>query len=161
MRNVLALSAPQPSTGWGFRISKRIALAMLMVAAIGVAVPAHAATVSMTLRIAAGGNPGAVKTCPVSVPAGANGKAVLDAAVASRCITSYQTNSGGAYLTCIDPGAAPVCEVGDGLVTFWAIYVDGRTAEQGILGFSAAQGRQLTFAYTSWLACAATYPNCV
>ncbi|HVL89112.1 MAG TPA: hypothetical protein VM841_02635 [Actinomycetota bacterium] len=161
MRDVFALSAPQPSTGWGFRFSKRIALAMLMVVALGGAVPAHAANVTVKVRIAAGGHAGAIKDCAaVSVPAGANGLTVLGAAVAQGCIKSFQTASGGAYVTCIDPGQASLCEVAGGLVTFWAVYDNGRASTTGISGFAASQGRELAFAYTNFLTCFATYPSC-
>ncbi|HEX9696566.1 MAG TPA: hypothetical protein VGB64_09685 [Actinomycetota bacterium] len=133
---------------------------MLMVAAIGAGAPAHAATVTVAVRIAAGGHAAAIKDCPaVSVPAGANGGAVLTAAVAQGCIRSFQTHSSGAYVTCIDPGATPVCEIGDGLVAFWAVYEDGDVSETGISGFTAAQGKELAFAYTNFLACP-TYPDC-
>jgi len=87
-------------------------------------------------------------SCEVTVPAGADGLAVLDAAVASGCISSYETSEFagfGRYVACIDA----VCQVADGLVSFWALFYEDAFAETGIEGFEAAAGRQIELTYTT------------
>lgn len=163
MRSILALPSPQPS-GWGFAFFKRtafvrtVAAFALVAAVVAGASPAAAANVTVTLRLSAGAYAAAFETCNVSVVAGGNGRAVLSAAVASGCIDSYQTSFGGAYLTCVDPGAAELCELGSGLVTFWAVYEDGVMSD-GIAAFRAAAGKELGLSYTNFLTCP-QYPNC-
>jgi len=160
MRRILALPSSQPS-GWGFLIQKRRVAAVAIIAGVlaGGAVPARAANVSVTLRLSVGAYSAAVKTCAVTVPSGATGGTVLSNAVAQGCIAGYETDAGGAYVTCVDPGAASICQIGDGLVTFWAVYEDGRTSEIGIGGFHAAAGKELGLSYTNFLTCP-TYPDC-
>lgn len=159
MQDTFALLNPQPS-GWGFRFTKRIAIAMLTVLIAGIG-PASAATTwtTMTFRVSVGGQSGEVRVCTaLPVQVGANGKQVLDAAVGAGCINGYKTNAAGTYVTCIDP-RVELCEIGGGLATFWAVYEDGAPSETGIGGFRAAPGKTLTFAYTNFLACP-TYPDC-
>ena len=86
--------------------------------------------------------------CDLSVPEGTRGVAVLDAAVASGCIASYELAEFpgfGRYVSCIDG----ICQIANGLVTFWALFYDDAFATEGIDAFEATGSRQLELTYTS------------
>lgn len=158
MRDVFALPSPQPS-GWGISLFKRvIAVAAVAATVVAGAAPARAATVTVRLRLSAGAYTAAFKTCAVSVPSGATGVGVLSAAVSGGCIAGYTVTNAGQYLTCVDPGAASICEIGGGLVTFWAVYDNGVPSD-GIGVFRASAGRELGLSYTNFATCP-TYPDC-
>src|SRR2546428_1357163 len=132
-----------------------IALVALSLAAFS---PARsAANVTVVLSVDYGARAGAQSTgsaaCPLSVPQGSDGIAVLNAAVANRCISSYSTTFGGGYITCVSGvcegrlnAAVPVC-------AYWAIIsTDVNAMNNGILAFSADNGDVLELSYGApWL----------
>lgn len=109
--------------------------------------PAHAAGVTVV-----------VEGCPVTVAPGANGLAVLDAAVASGCPTvlSYEASSSpyGAFINCIDGLcgqtvlSAPTYPVNVG--TYWGFYVNGSYSQVGVEGYSAHDLDVLLFDYEAY-----------
>ena len=126
------------------------------VAVLGPIAPAHAGTVSVRFGVSAATYTPTDRACTVSVPSGANGVAVLNAAKAKHCIVSYKLQSFpglGHYVQCIDGlCAAPASAL---FLTYWAMYVNGVCSSYGIDHFSASPGKRLTFAYTTWV----TYPR--
>lgn len=89
---------------------------------------------------------GTLADCDVSVPNGANGAAVLDAAVAQGCILSWSGTSYdfGTFVDCINY----VCSA---VATFWEMSdAQGPTA-YGIDLYSAQDGGVLAFDYTQWV----------
>lgn len=122
-----------------------------LVASLLLAAPSDAATpVTVEFGLSAGTATPTGAACPVTVPEGANGLAVLDAAVAKRCIVSYkaETYSFGAFISCINEvcGAPPEAL----WLTYWEMAVDGVCSTYGVSDFRAAEGKQLTFSYTTW-----------
>lgn len=133
--------------------------ALLAVAAL--AAPAHAANVTVKLRISAGGYAAALVQCDgLSVPDGANGVSVLQAATSKGCIGGFKTTTFafGTYVTCVTVNVE-VCEQAGGLATFWAYYKNGAMATTGIDQFNAKAGNELALAYTNFATCP-TYPDC-
>lgn len=107
-----------------------------------------AADVTATLFVNAG-HPAAPgwRDCAVSVPAGANVGALLDAAVAQGCLLSWGADSYpgyGRYVTCID-------EVCGQLPTYWAFYVDGAYSGTGIDDTAVSPGSTYEFTYEQWV----------
>src|SRR5688572_22547505 len=94
--------------------------------ALAVASPARAADVEVAFGLAAGAYAPTGALCSVGVPAGADGVAVLDAAVEAGCILSYQAETHpqfGAFVTCINEVCgAPAEALG---ITYWKFFVDG------------------------------------
>lgn len=124
------------------------AVAMAVITGSGVT-PAHASNVNVKFGVSAGYWAPTGAACTVSVPAGANGLAVLDAAVADGCILSYDTQSFGGqpYVSCINE----ICQIADGLVSFWAMFENSPIpAEYGAGDFRADEGDELVFAYTNF-----------
>ncbi len=181
MRILVSASSPLPQ-GRGFLFgngrflfgsrrflfgSRRLIAVAVAVGALLVAVPAHAVNVTVKLRVSVGGYAGAVKQCSgLSVPEGSGGLVVLAKAKQDGCIGSYasaQFSGLGSYVTCIDPKLAPVatsvCEVAEGLVTYWAYYKNGTVQQIGVDGFNAKAGDELALAYTNFGTCL-TYPDC-
>ncbi|MDQ1712683.1 MAG: hypothetical protein QOE45_2133 [Frankiaceae bacterium] len=123
-----------------------------LTAALGGAAPAHAATtvpVSFSLSAAAYAPTGAA--CGLTIDQGADGIAVLDAAVAAHCITSYAvvTFPGfGTFVSCIDEvcGTALTGTTG----TYWNMYENGASTAYGVDGFVADAGDDLGFAYRAY-----------
>lgn len=140
------------------------AAVITMVAMMG-AVPAGAKTksfsttsgnVSVTLRLSVA-EPFAspqIKSCTVSVAAGADGVAVLSAATPS-CISGYTAPSTpyGRYVSCIDG----ICEAA---VTYWRMTENGSLTGYGVDDFSANAGDVLGFSYTEWPTCIAVQSLC-
>ena len=141
--------------------------AVITMVALFTAVPATAkpktasttsSTVSVTLRLSVA-EPFAsptIKTCPVSVDAGADGIAVLEAAKTSTCITSYETTTYtgiGTFVDCID-------EICGAAVTYWRMTDNGALTDYGVDGFQAAAGDVLGFSYTQWVTCLADQSLC-
>jgi hypothetical protein len=127
------------------------ALVLAAVALAATAVPAHASDVTVSLAVSAGRYAPTGAACALSVPAGATGVDVLDAAVAQHCVTSYDTVTYpgfGTFLTCLDE----VCgNGGTGTVgTYWNMYENGASTAYGVDGFSAADGDELGFAYQAF-----------
>lgn len=129
-------------------------------------VPAAQATgnVTVLVKISAGTYLAPGELCPVSVPAGANGAAVLDAAVAARCITSWHGIDYGfdTFVDCIDG----VCGHDTGEVdpslqyfegTYWEFSVNEHSASTGIGGYHAADLDIFGFTYQDYLAGFADY----
>lgn len=88
----------------------------------------------------------ALASCDVDVPAGADGAAVLDAAVANGCILEWTAGSYpglGRYVTSID-------HVSEELGTYWSFVVDGEYASYGIDLYHAEQGSTIRFAYDQY-----------
>ncbi|MCA1834089.1 MAG: DUF4430 domain-containing protein [Actinomycetota bacterium] len=142
-------------TGKGFLLGL-----VAVMATIGGTVPAHASNVSLTLRVSPGdaASPVPIAQCPVSVPASADGIAVLDAATASHCISGYDTVTYagyGTFVTCIDgicgqPNAqTPV----DGLATFWHMFENKQSTSHGVDAYTAASGDVLEFSYAPSVIC--------
>lgn len=136
-------------------VLRSVVLVAVVVAALG-APSAQAANVTVRLGVSAGTYAPTGELCALSIPADANGVAVLDAAVAAGCITSYETttSSFGTYLSCLND----VCgDTTSGLyLTYWSMYENGAYTDYGVDGFRAADGDELTFAYkegVSWVAC--------
>jgi imidazole glycerol phosphate synthase subunit HisF len=127
-------------------------LAVALTAAFATAAPAHATpTVLVSFAVSAGTYAPTGAACPLVVDAGADGVAVLDAAVAAHCIVSYraQTFPGfGTFVSCIDEvcGTALTGTTG----TYWNMYENGASTAYGADGFSAAAGDELGFAYQAY-----------
>lgn len=118
------------------------------------AMPAQAANVTVEFGLAAGTHAPTGALCPVSVPAGADGVAVLDAAVEEGCIVSYDTVTDptfGAYVTCIDEVCQAPAEAMT--ITYWKLFIDGAAATQGVSFYEAGAGDELVFSYTTWAGC--------
>ena len=129
--------------------SRLLALAVTAVAFAGV--PAHAeSAVTVNLALSAGTYAPTGAACALSVSAGADGLAVLDAAVAAHCITSYETQSFpfGTYVSCIDSVCASVLTGNAG--TYWEMTENGAATAFGVDGFSADSGDVLGFDYTGY-----------
>lgn len=125
----------------------RAATAMLLLAILLPALAPSARaqdTVAVTLRFGAGHDLASNRACAVHVAPGADAIAVLDAAIAQVCITSYaRTGAAGATrLTCLNA----VCETYGGVLS-WAQFHDGVAAERRLEAFSATEGAVLGFAY--------------
>ncbi len=90
--------------------------------------------------------------CPVTVAEGSDGSSVLDAAVASGCLQSYDLVAFaglGNFVNCIDS----VCSGPDPNKAgcwFWGMFENGLLTEYGVDGFRAAEGDVLSFAYVPW-----------
>lgn len=135
-----------------FRRFSLLGSAALLLAGFFSLSPAQAVPpVTVNFGISAGAYAPTGVACPVSVAAGANGLAVLDAAVAKGCIRSYkaETYSFGAFVSCINEvcGAPPAALY----LTYWEMSENGKcTEDYGVSGFRADDGDELTFAYTTW-----------
>ena len=129
-----------------------LSAALAAVALAGLPSAAHATgTVTVEFGLAAGTYAPTGVACPVTVAAGADGIAVLDAAQSAHCITSYQTVTFpgfGTFVTCIDD----VC--GEALTgttgTYWNMYENGASTAFGVDGFVADEGDELSFAYQAY-----------
>lgn len=126
-------------------------LALAAAVAAAVATPAHAANVTVSLALSAGRHAPTGAACTLSVPAGADGVAVLDAAVAQGCLLSYDTVTYpgfGTFVTCLNE----VCgHAGTGTVgTYWNMYENGASTWYGVDGFVADAGDELGFAYQAF-----------
>ncbi len=86
--------------------------------------------------------------CEVTVAGGADGAAVLDAAMASGCIDSYTVNSFdfGTFLHCIDGVCGDADPLGAGC-WYWAMHLNGMPTEYGLDGYRAADGDVLSFVF--------------
>lgn len=120
---------------------------VLLALATALAAPAHA-TGGVTVRFDATILDAApLAGCDVTVAAGSNVGDVLDQAVADGCISSWESKSFpgfGRYVTCIES----VCEQ---VPTYWAFYVDGAYATEGIDSTIVAEGASYSFDYTQWV----------
>ena len=124
----------------------RLAVAATALAAL--ATPAHAADVTVQFSVTVGAYAPTGAACTLTVPAGADGLAVLNAAVARACITSYDTQTFpgfGTFVTCINN----VCgQPGNGTIgTYWNMYENGVSTSYGVDGFTSNAGDELAFAY--------------
>lgn len=131
----------------------RFTLASAVVLGAFATTPAHAA-VTVTFGLSAGTYAPTGAACALSVPAGADGLAVLDAAKAKGCIASYKAvgpGQFGYYIACINE----VCgdETSGMYATYWGMYENGVATGYGVSDFRAAPGDDLTFAYTTWAGC--------
>ena len=129
---------------------------LFVVAAIAasVAVPAHAAPVSVGFGLAAGTHLPTGAACQLSVPQGADGIVVLNAAVDAGCIVSYEKVEDptfGAFITCINEICQAPAEAMS--ITYWRLFIDGSPAAVGISSYEAAAGDELVFSYTTWAGC--------
>lgn len=115
-------------------------------------------TVNVTLRLSVG-EPAVspqYKACGVTVSAGADGSAVLQAAKNSGCISSYQTTTypgNGTFVDCLDG----ICGA---VVTYWRMTENGALTTFGVDGFQANAGDVLGFSYTQWATCVAEPSLC-
>lgn len=125
-------------------------LAATAAAVATTALPAHAASVTVHLALSAGTYAPTGAACTLSVPAGADGVAVLDAAVAAHCIVSYVAvpSSFGTYVACIDEVCGTAVTSGTG--GYWNMYENGVSTGYGVDGFAAANGDELGFAYQAY-----------
>ncbi len=108
------------------------------------------ATESATVTLDVDLNGTDYKVCHVAVAPGANGGAVLDAAVASGCLLEWNHDSFdgfGRYVTSID-------YIASAFATYWALYEDGQYANVGIDGMSFADGDTLRLNYEQWVVAA-------
>lgn len=157
MRNASVMRTPRPSGEGSFvgRHVRRLGLAVLSAALIvGIVAPAHAANVTVLFSAmytrAAGAQqvPGAL--CPVSVPEGSDGVAVLSAAKTAGCIASYETLSFGfgRFVNCI----GGVCGgEGPGGYWYWGMHLQGVPTCYGVDDYRAANGDHLMFAYQTFV----------
>lgn len=101
-------------------------------------------TVAVTLRFGVGHDLQTNRACVVHVAPGADAIAVLDAAIAEVCITSYARSgaAGATRLTCLNA----LCETYGGVLG-WSQFHDGALAPRHLEAFSAAEGAILGFAY--------------
>jgi imidazole glycerol phosphate synthase subunit HisF len=131
---------------------RTLAVALTAAASLTAASPAHAApTVVVSLAISAGTYAPTGAACSLVVEAGADGVAVLDAAVAAHCIVSYQAQTFpgfGTFVSCIDEvcGSALTGTTG----TYWNMYENGVSTAYGADGFGADAGDELGFAYRAY-----------
>lgn len=129
-------------------------IALVGAAALAALLPvssAHAAApVTVNFGLSAGVYSPTGVACPVSVPAGANGLAVLDAAKAKHCIVSYtaETYTFGTFISCINEVCGAPKEAL--YLTYWEMSKNGHCTDYGVSDFSAANGDELTFDYTTW-----------
>lgn len=142
---------------------KRAAILFLVVLSLFGAVPAaRADNVEVKFGISAGYWLPTGAACTVSVPAGASGVAVLDAALANLCIAEYSLR----YFTCCGNFVYSINFVpgpvdGDPLgTTFWMMFENGAATGYGVDGFSADPGDELVFAYAAWPPCLVVPPLC-
>lgn len=126
------------------RIIVSVALTGIFMAA---SIPAGASA-AVTLRVSLGDRSVAKAVCSVAVAEGADGVAVLDAAVAGGCIKSYKIEDfgWGDYLACVDG----VCEQPG---TYWAMYENRVYTSYGIREFYADPGDELWFNYEQYITC--------
>lgn len=99
-----------------------------------------------------------VATCDVTVAKEASGIKVLDAAVATGCLDSYEKQDFGfgAFVTCIDQvcgqdaptWAIPVPTVWAG--SYWSMTVNDSPTIYGVSDFEAVGGEELGFSYTPY-----------
>ena len=124
-------------------------------------VPAHAVgPVTVTLDVSLGDDVADYAVCDVAVPAGSDGFVVLDAAIASGCIDSYDAiDFGGAYgrfLTCIDgicgqdapTWALPVPVAYAG--TTWNFTIDDAFASVGLETYEVHAGDEVGLTYAPY-----------
>lgn len=115
---------------------------------------AGSASTTVTLEISlADPSAPSVKTCDVAIATPTTGAAVLDAAVAQGCISSWEAQEYpgyGRYVTCIDG----VCAV---LGTYWGYLINDETACGGVdnTPYQACaelqNGDRIEFSYQQWL----------
>lgn len=132
---------------------RAIVLSTLAAAVTVAGAPAGAtSTVTVNFGVSAGRHLPTGVACPVSVPAGANGIAVLNAAVAKRCIESYRTVSYpfGVFVDCINRICGAPAEAF--YLTYWNMYENGVSTSYGVSQFVAHQNDELVFAYATWVA---------
>jgi hypothetical protein len=147
----------------------RTGFTLLIVAglvALGLPAPAAAtdtATVHLTVETHASVRAGLTPTdvpeatpgtgeCSVQVPSGADGGAVLDAAVDKGCIAGwdYQEFDGARFVTSIDRLRAPglTClAFAAGVCDWWQFHVNGEPAGYGIDGYEASDGDENRWLY--------------
>jgi hypothetical protein len=123
--------------------------ALLTAAALAAPSAAHASSdVTVYLALSVGTYAPTGAACQLSVPAGANGLTVLEAATARPCIVQYSTASFpccGTFVTCIDFVCGTPLTTTHG--TYWNMYENGVSTSYGVNGFSADDGDVLGFAY--------------
>lgn len=110
---------------------------------------AHATNVTVTFGLSVGTYLPTGGACTLSVPSGADGVTVLEAAKTAHCIVSYQTVSFGfgRFVTCIDE----VCGQSLGADgTYWNMYENGVSTTYGVDDFVANNGDELEFAYQAY-----------
>ncbi len=154
------VSDPLPNGKGSFVTGRLIVAALVCSTALFVSAPAHAANVSVTLRVSpvTSASPVELTSCAVSVPESSDGIAVLDAAKASGCIDSYKATSYsfGTFVTCID-GLCAIAEgtdsLADSLVTFWMMSVNKATTSYGVDAYHAKAGDVLEFSYAVSVLC--------
>ncbi len=108
---------------------------------------ANPASASATVTVEITLNGAAYKSCPVALPAGADGGHALDAAVSTGCLLEWSHDSFdgyGRYVTSID-------FVPSAVATFWALYVDGAFSDIGIDGLELRGGEVLRLDYQQWV----------
>lgn len=114
--------------------------------------PASAADVAVHFQVSVGtAAPPAVpiSECSVSVPAGADGVAVLDAAEREGCIDSYQGSNDpqfGFFLECVNG----ICGTP---ATYWAFYENNTLSNTGLSFYEAQSGDEVEVSYQTWLPC--------
>jgi hypothetical protein len=132
--------------------ARLLAAAIAAAALGGVPGPAHAlAPVHVTFGLSAGTYAPTGAACSLTVDAGADGIAVLDAAQAAHCIVSYRTVTYpgfGTFVTCIDEVCGEAATGASG--TYWNMYENGASTAYGVDGFVADEGDDLTFAYQAY-----------
>jgi hypothetical protein len=147
MRLARITRPPRPA-GRGASVWARRLAAVAVLAVAMAQGPASAAPVTVRFGISVGAPTPLSAFCPVRVPAGADGLAVLDAARARRCILSYRAEyypGLGHYIRCIDG----ICAIDRPVfLAYWAMFENGRYTSYGVDGFRANAGDRLVFVYT-------------
>lgn len=139
-------------------MTKTILVALALAGAV--AVPVHAADVTVTFGVSAGRYAPTGAACALSVPAGSDGVAVLDAAVARGCLVSYDTVTYpgfGTFVTCLNE----VCgnDTTAGVGTYWNMYDNAVSTPYGVDGFTADPGDELVFTYRTYCFAAVCPPD--
>jgi hypothetical protein len=132
---------------------RKVLLCTLAVLALSLS-PARAADVTVDFGLSAGAY-APTALCALSVPDGADGIAVLDAAVEARCIESYESQDFGelgAFVNCINHICGqfvptPAASAG----TYWAFYVDGAPSQTGVSFYEASAGSEVAFVYEGFV----------
>ena len=132
--------------------ARLLTAAFAAVAFCGVPSTAHAVdSVHVTFGLSAGTYAPTGAACSLTVPAGADGVTVLEAARAQLCIVSYRVTGFpgfGTFVECIDEVCGEPVTSASG--TYWNMYENGTSTSYGVDGFVADEGDDLTFAYQAY-----------
>lgn len=128
-----------------------LTVAVAALATLGLALPAQGSTANVHLDVDLVGAV-AIADCDLTVPDGSNGIALLDEALDTGCIDSYETRDFGALgdqVTCIND----ICQTPDETlnILFWGLYVNCSFSPVGVSFLSLSDGDVVEFSYETWV----------